>query len=113
MADLDTGVPPLKNTTLRVTAKKTPPYEPIQVSRKVRHYSVSSTELIGLSIASPIGSALFGFGVSLSCEWAGSPDGRQRLVIGWAALGALAFGGAILIGVGAFFFIVKRQSPLN
>jgi hypothetical protein len=83
------------------------------MERRVRHYQLSITEMLGLSVLNPAGAAIIGWGVNLAASWAEMDAGKPKTLIGATACGALIVGVGIVLLTWTFFAIVWFQSKSN
>lgn len=108
MGEQPTTFAPLKQST-RVRAARGG-YLPIQLERRVKHYSVSSTELVVLSALNPIAAALVGWGCNLLSSQLALPAGESRDSAMKLAIVALVLGGIVQVVVWGFLAMVWFQS---
>jgi len=84
--------------------------EVVEMKRQVKSYPFSITEIAALAVINPIGGMVIGWGVNLSCEWAGMPIGKDRSLIGFSSTLFITVGTIFILLPWVFFVVVKRQS---
>jgi uncharacterized protein YdhG (YjbR/CyaY superfamily) len=72
-----------------------PKYQVEERARKVGIYSLSTSEILTLSVLNPAAACLLGWGINVAIAWSAMASGTDKHTLGIAAAALLIFGGAL------------------
>jgi hypothetical protein len=80
------------------------------VPRDMRMYQITASEMLQLSVLTPSGSALIGYGVSFLAEGSGLPDGREKTMVRFCGSLLVIIGISLILIAWGQFLLIRYQS---
>lgn len=87
-----------------------PKYQVEEKERKVRVYSLATSEILTLSVLNPAAACLLGWGMNTAIAWSAMTPGTDKHTLGIATAALLIFGGALQCLQWGLFISVWRES---